>query len=197
MGGSSADPASAAGAVALVGFMASGKSAVGRLAAAVLGVPFVDTDALIAQRAGSIAAIFDALGEAGFRRIERAVVLEVLDQALRNACIVALGGGAVLSGEVREALRRLPCVAWLNAPPGVLWDRAAEKGAVERPLARDEEAFARLLAGRSALYAEVASVEIVNDGSRPLDAVVEAVVSLARGQAPRCGVRSNGGGGPA
>jgi len=182
MGRRAAEPASARGAVALVGFMAAGKSVVGRLAAARLGIPFVDTDALIEERAGSVPAIFDAVGEAGFRRIERDVVGEVLDEALREACIVALGGGAVLSGDVREALRRLPHVAWLTAPPGVLWGRAAGAGAAERPLARDEEAFARLLAGRSALYAEVASVEIANDGSRPLEAVVDAVVALARGK---------------
>lgn len=197
MGATAAEPASAAGAVALVGFMACGKSAVGRLAAAALGVPFVDTDALIAQREGNIAALFEALGESGFRRIERDVVVEVLDEARREACIVALGGGAVLSGEVREALRRLPYVAWLSAPPGVLWRRAAKVGAAERPLARDEEAFARLLAARSALYAEVASMEIVNDGSRPLEAVVDAVVSLARGETFGTRVCSSAGDGPA
>jgi len=182
MGRRAAEPASAAATVALVGLMAAGKSAVGRLAAARLCVPFVDTDALIEERAGNIPAIFAAVGEGGFRRIERDVVVEVLDEALREACIVALGGGAVLSGGVREALRRLPHVAWLTAPPGVLWGRAAGAGAAERPLARDEEAFARLLAGRSALYAEVASVEIANDGSRPLEAVVDAVVALACGK---------------
>jgi shikimate kinase len=182
-----AEPASAVGAVALVGPMAVGKSVVGRRAAARLGIPFVDTDALIEVRAGNIPKIFDTVGESGFRRIERDVVVEVLDQAMREVCIVALGGGAVLSGDVRDALHRLERVVWLTAPSSVLWGRAAAAGAAERPLARDEEAFARLLAARSVLYAEVASVDIANDGSRPLESVVDAVVSLACGEI--CGIR--------
>lgn len=197
MDGRVAEPSSASGAVALVGFMAAGKSAVGRLAAARLGVPFLDTDALVEERAGSIPTIFDAVGEVGFRRIERDVAVEVLDEALREVRIVALGGGAVLSSDVREALRRLARVAWLTAPPNVLWGRVAGAAAATRPLARDEEAFARLLAGRSMLYAEVASVEIVNDGSRPLAAAVDAVVSLACGETPGSRARSSGGGGRA
>ena len=177
-----AEPASAVGAVALVGPMAAGKSVVGRLAAARLDIPFVDTDALIEDRAGNIPKIFDAVGESGFRRIERDVVVEVLDQAMHEVCIVALGGGAVLSGDVRDALHRLERVVWLTAPSGVLWGRAAAAGAAERPLARDEETFARLLAVRAPVYAEVASAEVPNDGTRPLETVVDAVVSLACGE---------------
>jgi shikimate kinase len=162
--------------------MAAGKSVVGRLAAARLGIPFVDSDVLIEQRAGSIPEIFDAVGESGFRQIERDVVLEALGQAERDVCVVALGGGAVLNGDVRAALHRLGRVVWLTAPFGVLWGRAAGAGTATRPLARDEETFARLLSARSALYADVASVEIANDGSRPLEIVVDAVVSLACGE---------------
>jgi shikimate kinase len=192
MGGRGAETVSAVRAVALVGFMAAGKSAVGRLAAARLAVPFVDTDELIEERAGSIPAIFAALGEVGFRRIERDVVVKVLDEACRAPRIVALGGGAVLTGDVREALRRLSCIVWLTAPPAVLWSRATGSSTSRRPLARDEKAFARLLAGRSALYAEVASVEMANDGSRPLEAVVDAVVGLARGETQRSETHSSG-----
>jgi shikimate kinase len=177
-----AEPASAVGAVALVGPMAAGKSVVGRLAAARLGIPFVDTDALIEDRAGNIPKIFDAVGESGFRRIERDVVVEVLDQAVQEVCIVALGGGAVLNGDVRDALHRLKRVVWLTAPSEELWRRAAAAGAAERPLARDEETFARLLAVRAPVYAEVASAEVPNDGTRPLETVVDAVVKLACGQ---------------
>jgi shikimate kinase len=162
--------------------MAAGKSVVGRLAAARLGVPFVDTDGLIEERFGNIPAIFAAAGESGFREIERDVVVDVLDQAMREVCVVALGGGAVVSGDVRDVLHRLELVVWLTAPSRVLWGRVTGAGAQKRPLARNEEAFARLLAARSALYADVASVKIANDGSRPLGTVVDAVVSLACGE---------------
>ena len=166
-------------AVALVGFMAAGKSAAGRLAARRLKVPFIDSDALIVEREGPIAGIFAARGELVFRGLERDLVTDVLEAALREPCIVALGGGAVLSGDVREALGRLPHVAWLTAPADVLWARTRGAAPGGRPLAKDEQAFRKLLTERNELYRRVASVEILNDGSRALAAVVEEIAALA------------------
>jgi shikimate kinase len=171
--------------VALLGFMAAGKSAVGRLAASRLKVPFVDTDALIEERAGPISEIFAGRGEQAFRVLERDVVVEVLETALLRPCVVALGGGAVLSGDVRVALGRLPLVAWLTAPAGVLWARAKAAAADERPLARDELTFSRLFDQRSDLYRRVATVEVANDGTRPLAAVADQVAALAAQASPR------------
>ena len=179
MSGAPEDGAPRASAVALVGFMAAGKSAVGRLAAKRLKVPFVDTDALIEEREGPIAEVFAARGEKAFRGIERDVVVEVLETALREPSVVALGGGAVLSGDVREALGRLPHVAWLTAPADVLWARARAAAQGDRPLARDEKAFRRLLEERNDLYRRVASAEVLNDGSRALTAVADEIVALA------------------
>ena len=183
MSGTPKDDAPRASAVALVGFMASGKSAVGRLVAKRLRVPFIDTDALIEEREGPIAAIFAARGELVFRRIERDVVVEVLERALREPCVVALGGGAVLSGDVREALGRLPQVAWLTAPAEVLWARVRSAVPGGRPLAQDEPAFRRLLDERSDLYRRVASAEVINDGSRAPAVVADEVAGLAAGGA--------------
>ena len=177
MSGTPKDDAPRASAVALVGFMASGKSAVGRLAAKRLRVPFIDTDALIEAREGPIAEIFAARGELVFRGIERDVIVEVLERARREPCIVALGGGAVLSGDVREALGRLPHVAWLTAPAEVLWARAAARRG--RPLAKDQQAFDRLYEERNDLYRRVASAEVLNDGSRALAAVADEIAALA------------------
>ena len=177
MSGAPLDGAPRASAVALVGFMGAGKSAVGRLVAKRLKVPFIDTDALIEEREGPIAEIFAVRGEQVFRGIERDVVVAVLEAALREPCIVALGGGAVLSGDVREALGRLSHVAWLTAPAEVLWARAAARGG--RPLARDEQAFRGILDERNDLYRRVASAEVLNDGSRPLAAVAAEVAALA------------------
>jgi len=159
--------------------MAAGKSVVGRVAAKRLQVPFVDTDALIEEREGPIAAIFAARGEQAFRGIERDVVVEVLETALRKPCVVALGGGAVLNGDVREALGRLSHVAWLTAPADVLWARARPAAPGGRPLANDRQAFERLLDERNGLYRRVASAEVLNDGSRALAAVADEIVALA------------------
>ena len=179
MSGAPKDGASRASVVALVGFMAAGKSAVGRLAAKRLKVPFIDTDVLIEEREGPIAEIFAARGEQAFRGIERDVVVEVLVAALREPCVVALGGGAVLSGDVREALARLPHVAWLTAPADVLWARAQAATPGGRPLARDEQAFRRLLEERNDLYRRVASAEVLNDGSRALATVAREIAAFA------------------
>jgi len=89
----------------------------------------------------------------------------------------------VLSGDVREALGRVPHVAWLTAPADVLWARAAARGG--RPLAKDEQAFRRLLEERNDLYRRVASAEVLNDGSRALAAVAAEVAALAADGARR------------
>lgn len=154
--------------VALIGFMGAGKSDVGRLLARRLGVPFSDTDELVERRHGSIAAIFVTRGEAAFRELEREIVLAELARAAEAAAVVSLGGGAVTDGDVREALTRLAHVAWLDAPPRVLFARA---GGSERPLARDQASFVALYERRRPLYEACATVRLVNDGRRPAEEV--------------------------
>ena len=64
---------------ALIGFMGCGKSSIGRTAAKMLGVAFIDLDEEIVRRCGkSIPEIFSAIGEAGFRAIERETLAELL-----------------------------------------------------------------------------------------------------------------------
>ena len=169
---------SGARSLALVGFMASGKSQVGALTAARLVLPFVDTDERVERIAGPIADIFARDGEPAFRRLERDVAVAALDEAAAQGGVVALGGGAVLSGDVRDALRRVAHVAWLTAPADVLWARVHGAGAPTRPLAVDEAQFARLLADRAAVYEEVADFAVANDGHRPPGAVAEQLAAI-------------------
>lgn len=168
----------AAAGVVLVGFMGAGKSRVGMALAHVLRVPFTDTDDLIEQQMGSIAEIFVNQGEAAFREIERRVALAVLDKARAAPCVVSLGGGAVTDGDVRAALARHAHVAWLTAPLDVLRVRVLAAD-VERPLASDERRFAELYEARARLYEEVATAAFVNDGDKPLDALVSELASWA------------------
>jgi shikimate kinase len=88
----------------------------------------------------------------------------------------------VLSGDVREALGRLPHVAWLTAPAEVLWARAAARRG--RPLAKDQRAFDRLYEERNDLYRRVATAVVLNDGSRALSAVADEIVALAADREP-------------
>jgi shikimate kinase len=162
--------------VVLIGFMGAGKSTAGRALAARLGIPFVDCDEVIEREHGPISAIFAAEGERAFRDLEQLVVARVLDEARASPRVVALGGGSVTSEAVRRSLTGFADVVWLQAPLDDLWCRAGAGESASRPLARDKEAFARLLEQREALYAEVARIRVACHASRDIDAVVHEIV---------------------
>jgi shikimate kinase len=90
--------------VALVGFMASGKSTIGRKLAKRLGWTFVDTDDVIAREHGPIAAIFAAEGEPAFRRYEHGAISAAVNSS--ESSVIALGGGALTFGPNQPLLRR-------------------------------------------------------------------------------------------
>jgi shikimate kinase len=160
--------------VALVGFMGAGKSRIGRLVAKRLGLPFVDTDEVISARHGAIAELFAECGEEGFRAIERTIVLDELSAAEQGARVVALGGGAVTIDDVRAALRRLPHVVWLDAPPRVLFARSRS---TSRPLARDEAVFEALYVARRPLYDEASTEVVRTAGHERLAWVADKVIA--------------------
>ncbi len=126
---------------------------------------------------GPIPTIFAERGEQGFRALEAEIVTAALADAEERPCVLALGGGAVLSAEVRAALRRLEHVVWLTAPASVLWSRVAASGAAERPLAVEEQTFGDLLAAREPLYREVASRSVDTD-DRPAAAVADEIAAI-------------------
>jgi shikimate kinase len=113
-----------------LGFMASGKSRIGKAFAHMLGWPFLDTDELIEQRSGKkISQIFADDGEVVFRQIETAVIKDVSE--LKNN-VIALGGGAVVRDENWRYLDESGVTICLNAPVHVLADRIGRND--ERPL---------------------------------------------------------------
>ena len=134
-------------ALVFVGFMGAGKSSAARAAAAELGVRPLDSDRELEQALGEpIEAFFDRHGEPEFRRREEELILELLDRA--GGGVVALGGGALGSDRVRDALRR-HVVVHLEVSPDDAWRRASGKG---RPLARDRGRFDQLYDERRARY---------------------------------------------
>jgi shikimate kinase/3-dehydroquinate synthase len=141
--------------IVLVGFMGAGKSTAARELAAETGAEALDADALLADGLGtSIDDFFASHGEEEFRRREEELVLELL--ARDDEAVVALGGGAVESARVREALRRHRVVL-LDVDAETAWARCAGGG---RPLARDRDSFVARLARRRPLYDEVADVVV-------------------------------------
>ena len=142
--------------VVLTGYMGAGKSTVGRALAERLGRPLVDSDAVIEEDAGMpIPRIFATKGELWFRRTEERLIREVLAGTPEG--VLAVGGGAVESARTRDLLRRVAEVVWLRAEPEELWRRVAGTG---RPLATDEDRFARRHARRVPLYEEVADLTV-------------------------------------
>ncbi|CAN5882413.1 hypothetical protein BH11MYX4_BH11MYX4_34330 [soil metagenome] len=100
----------------LSGFMATGKSTIGRILATRLGVPFVDTDALLAEQSGmAISELFLAEGEARFREREAALVLPMLED--RTPRVLGFGGGTATIPRVRHAALEAATVVTLTARP--------------------------------------------------------------------------------
>jgi shikimate kinase / 3-dehydroquinate synthase len=162
--------------VVLIGFMGTGKTAIGEAAAARLGYSFVDTDAVIEAQAGrSISRIFAEDGEPAFRRLEAQVVTAV---AAQGGSVIATGGGVPLSQENMRQLRRNGLVVALHAEPEAILARLG--AGVDRPLlgADPEGNVRRLLKERAAVYG--AADIVIETSSLPVEAAVDRVVAFVR-----------------
>jgi shikimate kinase len=137
--------------LALIGFMGTGKSSVGRMVAAQLRFDFVDTDQLIENRTGKkITDIFEQSGEGVFREIERQVVQDL--QTLRRT-VIATGGGLGANPEHLRSLKEHALVVCLWASADVIWHRVRTQS--HRPLlhgADPMEKIRELLAAREPIY---------------------------------------------
>ena len=138
----------------LVGFMGSGKSAVGRLLADELGWSFADIDEDIEKAQGiSIAEIFDNRGEQEFRAIEQeALRKRVREVECGKPMVVALGGGAFIEAANRKLLEERGVTIWLDCP----FQRISARvdGQTHRPLARDPEKLRQLFDDRRDVYSK-------------------------------------------
>ncbi|OAT79880.1 shikimate kinase [Desulfotomaculum copahuensis] len=116
--------------IVLIGFMGTGKSAVGRRLAARLGRQFVDTDEEIERVTGrTVAQLFAREGEVRFRSEEALVVKKV---AARAGLVVATGGGAVLTPANVETLKQNGILIGLTTDPEIIFHRVRRKK--DRPL---------------------------------------------------------------
>jgi shikimate kinase len=143
--------------------MGCGKSSVGRRLSGLTGHRFVDVDELVTQTEGrSISEIFSQRGENYFRDLEQRALEDLVGVC---GIVLSTGGGLVLRAANRETLKRIGIVAWLDANPEILFERAMRSG--RRPLLQTDDpkaAFDQLLSDRRDLYQVTADFRV--DSSR-------------------------------
>jgi len=163
--------------IILVGFMGSGKTAVGKALARLLKRGFVDLDEMIEKREGmSIADIFAKKGEPYFRKIEKEVVRKA---SLFTGCIIATGGGAVIDKENVVNLKSNGVMFYLEASPDKILERT--KGHTHRPLLNvsdPKEKISELLAKRAEFYAQ--ADHRIDTNKMSVEAVAKKIIFLLR-----------------
>ncbi len=159
--------------LALIGFMGTGKSCVGRLAAELMHFTFLDTDHVIEARTGKrITEIFAQEGEPAFRHLERRLVEEL---TRRHRTVIATGGGLPADEANMASLKTHALVVCLWASPEAILERV--RGHEHRPLLNEPDPLAKiraLLAAREPCYRQ-ADV-LVNTEMRSLREVAQHVV---------------------
>lgn len=152
--------------IVLIGFMGSGKTTVGKQIEKAYGYSFLDTDAYIEAREGrSINRIFAEEGEEYFRRLEAAILKELI--ANTSHALIATGGGMPLQKENARLLRELGRVFYLETSEEGIWNRV--KDSHNRPLLECENPRQRiheLMNVRHPLYRSAAHVWLSTDGRR-------------------------------
>ena len=120
--------------VVFVGLMGAGKSAIGRIVASQLGLPFIDTDHEIERVSRmTITELFAAYGEDEFRALETRVIKRLMRGGPR---VVSTGGGAFINDKSRQQIERGGISIWLKADLEVLWERVNKRD--HRPLLKTE-----------------------------------------------------------
>lgn len=164
--------------VALTGFMAVGKSVVGKRLAERLQLPFVDLDRAIEEKEGmSIPEIFTRKGEAYFRSLEKRVLKTFLE---RDGQVIATGGGAVLDAENLRLLKERSLLVCLTAEVEKLLQRSGSGS--ERPLLKGGDQRDRIEALLSQREKSYHQAHLRIDTTRlTVDEVVEEILLNLRG----------------
>ena len=148
--------------IVLIGFMGTGKTTIGKIASERLGLEFIDTDDLIVEAAGDpIPAIFEQVGEGGFRKIESDVLRGLAGKGGR---IIATGGGIVTQPENQSLLQQLGFVVWLSATVETIFERVSLNS--DRPLLYTDDplqTITNMLADREPLYRAAADLKVETD----------------------------------
>ncbi|WOS62119.1 shikimate kinase [Sinorhizobium fredii] len=157
-----------------IGLMGAGKSAIGRLTAQALGIPFVDSDHEIERVSRmTVSELFTAYGEEEFRALEARVLKRLLRSGPR---VVSTGGGAYINERSRRQIKKGGLTVWLNADLDVLWERVNKRDT--RPLLKTEnpkQTLENLMRARYPIYAEADLVVLSRDVKK--ETMVEEVLA--------------------
>lgn len=137
----------------LVGLMGAGKSAIGKLVATTMGVPFIDSDHEIERVSRmTIPELFERYGEPEFRKLENRVITRLLRSGPR---VLSTGGGAFMNGDTRASIQAHGLSLWLDADLDTLWERVIKRD--NRPLLKTEnprQTLENLMTARYPTYAQ-------------------------------------------
>lgn len=166
------------GRIALIGLRGAGKSTLGRALAKRLELPFVQLNKEIETAAGmKLEEIFDLLGQAAFRRLERQSLEHTIETHAR--AVIETGGGLVTEAGTYERLLSSCYTVWLQASPEEHMTRVAAQGD-QRPMAGNREAMAdlhRILEGRESLYRKADAV--LDTTRRTIGVSLDDLVAMA------------------
>jgi shikimate kinase len=165
-------------AIVLIGPPGAGKSSVGGLLAAELGVPFADTDAEVAHAAGKpVGDIFVDDGEQVFRELERGAVARGLDAVGPEGGVLALGSGAVLDPDVRRMLAG-QVIVYLEAG----FATVAKRSGMDKPRVvvpgNPRGMLRAMLEERRPVYAELAAITVLTDDMAPEEVAADLAKRL-------------------
>jgi len=164
--------------IALIGFMGTGKTVVGKAVAEKLGKDFVELDVLIEQKAGKpISEIFQQDGEVAFRELEIEVIKRVTENKKQ---VIACGGGVILNKINIDRLKKDSVIVYLTASPKVILERVSDDE--ERPLLQVTNpalTIQELLRFRKPFYEQAADIRI--DASKlDINAVTEQIINKVK-----------------
>jgi shikimate kinase len=164
----------------LVGLMGAGKSAIGKLVASELGIPFIDSDHEIERVSRmTIPELFEKYGEPEFRKLENRVIKRLLRTGPR---VLSTGGGAFMNGDTRASIKSAGVSLWLDADLETLWERVIKRD--NRPLLKTEnpkQTLENLMIARYPTYSLADLAVKSRDVKKDVVAaeVIAAVASLA------------------
>lgn len=164
--------------VVLVGFMGTGKSAIGRVVAKLLKYQFVDTDQMVEEVTGlTISQIFKKYGEIRFRSEELLAAKKLAD---KQNLVIATGGGMPINPQIVEILKKNGVFVLLTTDPEIILKRVSRKNT--RPLlakGKTLDSINKLIAERSESYAGCADITIDTSG-KDIEDSAQQIVQLIK-----------------